>query len=92
MTLTVRLDPDLEREFTATCRIKGTSKSTVVTELIRGFVQAKAPAMSPFELAEAMGLIGYQARAPAAGRDHSRYLKAKLRNTRPGKLRERRAR
>ena len=45
MTLTVRLDPALEREFAATCRIKGTTKSTVVTELIRGYVQAKA--MSP---------------------------------------------
>ena len=90
MTLTVRLDPALEREFAATCRIKGTTKSTVVTELIRGYVQAKA--MSPFELAEAMGLVGCQERAPAAGRDHSRYLRAKLRNTRPGKPRERRAR
>ena len=92
MTLTVRLDPDLEREFAATCRIKGTTRSAVVTGLIRGYVQAKAPAMSPFELAEAMGLVGCQERAPAAGRDHSRYLRAKARNTRPGKLRERRAR
>jgi len=71
MTLTVRLDPDLEREFAATCRIKGTTKSMVVTELIRNYVQAKSPAMSPFELAE------------AAGRDHSRYLRAKLRERRP---------
>ena len=92
MTLTVRLDPDLEREFAATCRIKGTTKSTVVTQLIRSYVQAKTPAISPFELAEAMGLVGCQERAPAAGRDHSRYLKAKLRNARPGRLRERRAR
>lgn len=47
--------------------------------MIRSYVQAKAPAMSPFELAEAMGLVGCQARAPAAGRDHSRYLRAKVR-------------
>ena len=92
MTLTVRLDQNLEREFTALCRIKGTTKSTVVTELIRGYVQTKAPAMSPFELAEAMGLVGCQERAPAAGRDHSRYLRTKARNARPGKRRERRAR
>lgn len=92
MTLTVRLDPDLEREFAATCRIKGATKSTVVTELIRSYVQAKAPAMSPFELAQAMGLVGCQEHAPAAGRDHSSYLREKLRDSRPGKLRERRAR
>jgi hypothetical protein len=92
VTLTVRLDPDLEREFAAACRIKGTTKSTVVTELIRSYVQAKAPAMSAFELAESMGLVGCQERAPAAGRDHSRYLRENLRNSRPGRLRERRAR
>ena len=92
MTLTVRLDPDLEQQFAAMCRIKGTTKSMIVTELIRGYVQAKAPGMSPFELAEAMGLVGCQESAPAAGRDHSRYLKAKLRNTRPAKQRERSAR
>ena len=92
MTLTVRLDPELEREFAAACRIKGTTKSKVVTELIRNYVKAKVTAMSPFELAEAMGLIGCQERAPAAGRDHSSYLRAKLRNIRPGKSRERRAR
>ena len=83
MTLTVRLDPDLEREFAAACRIKGTTKSTVVTELIRSYVQTKAPAMSPFELAEAMGVVGCQEHAPAAGRDHSRYLRVKLRERRP---------
>jgi hypothetical protein len=92
MTLTVRLDPDLEQEFTATCRMKGTTKSMVVTELIRGYVHAKAKGMSPFELAESMGLIGYQESAPAAGRDHSRYLKAKLRKNPPARQRERSAR
>lgn len=92
MTLTVRLDPELEREFAAACRLKRTTKSTVVTELIRGYVKGKAPAMSPFELAEAMGLVGCQERAPAAGRDHSRYLKEKLRGDPRRAPRERRAR
>ena len=92
MTLTVRLNPDLEREFAAMCRVKGATKSTVITELIRSYVHAKAPTMSPFALAQAMGLAGCQVSAPAAGRDHSRYLRAKLRSTRAGKPRERRAR
>lgn len=92
MTLTVRLDPELEREFAATCRIKRTTKSAVVTELIRGYVKGKGPAMSPFELAEAMGLVGCQERAPAAGRDHSRYIKEKLRSDPRRAPRERRTR
>lgn len=79
MTLTVRLDPEIEREFAATCRLGRTTKSAVVAELIRGYVRAKAPAKSAFELAEEMELIGCMEHAPAAGRDHSNYLKTKLR-------------
>jgi hypothetical protein len=92
MTLTVRLDPELEREFTATCRLKRTTKSAVVMGLIRDYVQAKAPAKSAFELAEEMGLVGCVEHAPAAGRDHSRFIKNKLRNSRRSRLRERGAR
>ena len=92
MTLTVRLDPDLEQEFAATCRIKRTTKSAVVTELIRGYVRGIAPAKSPFELAQTMGLVGCQERAPAAGRDHSSYIKEKLRSKPRRVPRERRAR
>lgn len=79
MTLTVRLDPVLEREFSAACRLKRTTKSAAVTEMIRAYVQEKAPAKNAFELAEEMGLVGCVASAPAAGRDHSRYLKTRLR-------------
>ena len=79
MTLTVRLDPALERDFPAACRLKRTTKSAAVAEMIRAYVSAQAPAKSAFELAEEMGLVGCVARAPAAGRDHSRYLKSKLR-------------
>ena len=89
MTLTVRLDPELEREFAAACQLKRTTKSAVVTELIRNYVQAKAPVKSPFELAEEMGLVGCIESAPAAGRDHSRFIRNKLRNSRRARLRER---
>ncbi len=92
MTLTVRLDPKLEREFAATCRLKRTTKSAAVTDLIRDYVQAKASAKSPFELAEAMGLVGCIESAPAAGRDHSRFIRDKLRNRRSARARERGAR
>lgn len=89
MTLTVRLDPELEREFAAACRIKRTTKSAAVTELIRGYVQGTTPTKSPFELADEMGLIGCMERAPASAREHSRYLKEKLRSIARGTLRER---
>ena len=77
MTLTVRLDPGIEREFAAVCRLHRTSKSAVVRELIRSYINAKAPAKSPYALAEEMGLIGCIESAPASAREHSRYLKAK---------------
>ena len=80
MTLTVRLDPAIEREFAATCRLRRTTKSAVVSELIRGYVNAKTPAKSAYELAEEMGLVGCMEHAPAAGRDHSGFLKARLRS------------
>lgn len=92
MTLTVRLDPELEREFAATCRLKRTTKSAVVTDLIRSYVQAKTPAKSPFEMAEAMGLVGCIEDAPAAGRDHSGFIKGKLRSRRNARPREHGAR
>lgn len=80
MTLTVRLDPETEREFAAACRLRRTSKSAVVTELIRSYIQAELPVKSPYEMAEEAGLIGCMDEAPATARDHSRYLKAKLQN------------
>ena len=91
MTLTVRLDPELERVFAELCGLKRATKSAVVSDLIREYVRAEAPRSSPFELAEAMGLVGIQDHAPAAGRDHSAYIKAKLRKRSSGKPRERRA-
>ncbi len=82
MTLTVRLDPDLEKEFAAACRLKRTSKSAAIAEMIRAYVRAQSHAKTAFELAEEMGLVGCLSREPAAGRDHSRYLKSKLRTGR----------
>ena len=91
MTLTVRLDPDLEREFAEVCGLKRATKSAIVSDLIREYVRTQAPERSPFELAEAFGLVGMQDSAPAAGRDHSAYIKGKLRARRTAKSRERRA-
>lgn len=81
MTLTVRLDPDTEREFAAVCRLRRKTKSAVVTELIHGYVRATAPAKTPYEMAADLGLIGSIENAPATARDHSQYLKTKLRRS-----------
>jgi hypothetical protein len=84
MTLTVRLEPELERELSEVCQLKGVTVTETVADLIRRFVESERPRKSPFELAEDMGLIGAQESAPAAGRDHSRYLKDRLRGRRAG--------
>jgi len=91
MTLTVRLDPDLEREFAELCGIKRATKSSIVSDLVREYVIANTPRRSAFELAEAMGLIGIQDDAPAAGRDHSAFIKRKLRKRKTAKPSARRA-
>jgi hypothetical protein len=57
MTLTVRLDPELERRLEAVCERRRTTKSAVVTNLVREFV-AREPAESSYEVAERLGVIG----------------------------------
>jgi hypothetical protein len=84
MTLTVRLEPELERELSQVCQHKGVTVTQTVADLIRQFVESERPRKSPFELAKEMGLIGAQKTAPAAGRDHSHYLKDRLRGRSAG--------
>jgi hypothetical protein len=81
MTVTVRLAPDIERQFAAACRLRRKTKSAVVTELIQGYLRTATPARTPYELAADMGLVGCLENAPAAARDHGGYLKAKLRRS-----------
>ena len=64
MTLTVRLEPELERKLEAVCKRRRTSKSTVVTGLIQEFV-AREPAASSYEVAVRLAVIGNDTTAPA---------------------------
>ena len=57
MTLTVRLDPDLEKRLEAACKRRRTTKSAVVSDLVREYV-AREPSASSYEIAERLGLIG----------------------------------
>ena len=57
MTLTVRLDPELERKFESVCERQRRTKSEVVSELVRDFVM-RYPQKSAYEVADALGIIG----------------------------------
>lgn len=57
MTLTVRLDPELERRLESVCERRRTTKSAVVTDLVREFV-AREPEASSYEIAARLGVIG----------------------------------
>lgn len=63
MTLTVRLDQDLERRLESACKRRHTTKSAVVTGLVRDFV-AREPQASAYEIAARMGVIGCDTTGP----------------------------
>lgn len=63
MTLTVRLDPELERRLESVCKRRRTTKSAVVTSLVREFV-AREPEASAYQVADKLGLIGSVASGP----------------------------
>ena len=81
MTLTVRLDPQLEDQLESYCRKRRQTKSEVLTRLLRDHLAAASEtARTPYQIARQFGLIG----AFASGRRDSsekrkRYLKERLR-------------
>ncbi len=85
MTLTVRLDPALERELDAVCRRQRLTKSQVVTGLLRQFV-AREPRLSSYEIAARLGVIGSDSTGP---RDAGARAKQLVRQALRGKKRHR---
>ena len=79
MTLTVRLDPDLEERFTQLVREQRRTKSEVVTELLTRYVEACAP-KTAYEVALDIGVFDLPATdAPRdLARKHKKYLAAAL--------------
>ena len=63
MTLTVRLDPELERQLDVVCRYQRLTKSQVVTGLLREFV-AREPQLSSYETGVKLGIIGSDSTGP----------------------------
>jgi Ribbon-helix-helix protein len=79
MTLTVRLDPDLERRFAEVCSEQRSSRSEVVTRLIEQYVAARrATKLTPAELARKHKLIGSFIGPPDLAENAGRYLREKL--------------
>lgn len=79
MTLTVRLDPDLEDRFNQIVREQRRSKSEVVTELLTNYVEAREPSTA-YEVALELGVFDLPAtKAPRdLARNHKKYLAAAL--------------
>lgn len=79
MTLTVRLDPDLERRFSVAVQRQRRTKSEVVTQLLVSYVEAREP-KSAYEVAEEVGAFegGPEHTPPDLARNAKKYLKAAL--------------
>ena len=78
MTLTVRLNPDLEKQFTETVRRERSTKSEVVTQLLTQYVVAREP-KSAYDLAQEIGIIGsVSGTPPDLARNSRKYLQAAL--------------
>ena len=73
MTLTVRLEPELERKLEAACKRRRATKSTVVTGLIEQFV-AREPAVDSYQVALRLGVIGSDTTASADTAANARKL------------------
>jgi hypothetical protein len=81
MTLTVRLDAQLEEALNRYCRKRRKTKSEVLTALLREHLGgAGAGARTPFELAHELGVIGsFASRKGDLAENRRRYLREKLR-------------
>ena len=81
MTLTVRLDAQLEDALSRYCRRRSQTKSEVLTRLLREHLAASgAIAKTPWELARELRVVGSFASGKRdLAENRKRYLKDKLR-------------
>ncbi len=81
MTLTVRLDPQLEELLDSYCRKRRQTKTEVLTRLLRDHLAAASDGgKRPYQLAREFGLIGaFASGRRDASENRKRYLKEKLR-------------
>ena len=81
MTLTVRLDPQLEAQLDSYCKKRRQTKSEVLTQLLRDHLaEAGDTGKTPYQLAREFGLIGaFASGRRDASEKRKQYLKEKLR-------------
>jgi hypothetical protein len=75
--ISVRLDNETDAKLRSVCERTGMSQTEVVKKAIIDI--ADRPAVSAYELAKQMGLIGaFGSGVGDLGKNHSRYIKEKL--------------
>ena len=81
MTLTVRLDAELEEQLDRYCRKRRQTKTEVLTRLLRDHLAAANDrGKTPYQIAREFGLIGaFASGRRDASENRKRYLKEKLR-------------
>lgn len=81
MTLTVRLEPELQSRLERYCRKHGVTKSRVITELLIERLSVRpGDDRSLYERAREYGLVGgFSSGKGDLSENRKRYLKAKLR-------------
>ena len=82
MTLTVRLEPELENQLEDYCQAEGTTKTAVVTQALREFLSTLRQQRTPYEIyVEVMEEMGIPNEAPATDKtDDSLHYKKRLKD------------
>lgn len=80
MTLTVRLEPELEDQLEDYCQAEGTTKTAVVTQALREFLATLRQQRTPYELgADLFGADTTEHEPRDVAANYKQLLKAKLR-------------
>jgi metal-responsive CopG/Arc/MetJ family transcriptional regulator len=80
MTLTVRLEPQLEDQLEDYCQQEGTTKSAVVTEALRQYLNTLRQQRTPYELGvDLFGADESDSEDTDVSRNYKTLLKEKLR-------------
>lgn len=79
MTLTVRLDPELEDQLDDYCQAERTTKSAVVTQALRNYLTALRQPRTPYDIyREVIAENGLDKSDDEEPTDHSMHYKARL--------------
>ena len=81
MTLTVRLDPQLQEQLESYCRKRRLSKTQLITGLLHEHLSlVTGNRKTPYQLARKLGLVGAMASGKGdLAENRKRYLKEKIR-------------